>query len=667
MVAFIGDRPPRRDADARAVDVEDRTALRLPIRLEILIALAIFALAFAIRVYRLDDWTGGVHGDEGEAGMDALSIYRAISCRPFLSGWFGQLNFYYWGIALLMKVFGTGLGGVRAFAMLVGAITVIPFYFMVRDWFGVRMAIIAATLLAISDVAISFARQELSTITTPLFLVTGFLFLFRGLRTRRPLDFVWAGFAFMLNPFFYFGGRIAPIILGGVVAYLFLLMPVVRVPGAYLALRRRLPMLGRGRALLEPRPRRRAACSTTFASCSSSASRRSAARCPGSSTSTDHSAEWNSRPLEKLIFNQPQRMVQQQGRRMIHSTLACACRRPTMSSPCLPVVFEHTPISLQVAPDGFWPRALWGQLTTTLSILTYRGDASSVYTFTEEPVAKPIEAALIILGLAWAAWRWRDSRMGALSIWFWAIVLSGGVLTIDAPYMARIMGIVPMMAICAALRCQQAERRVHPGGEPVRAPRAPDARWRRWPRPGALAVLLLGLGVENFNDYYTRYMSGHPFPEVTGQAYFVRQMTAQAAAAGRPSPRFYDLGIHLIYWGHGDQSLPELSGRRQRYGQPGQRATRARRQNRDVYFMVWGVDQQYLDVHQSLLSRRATPSRSTSPRRGTAGTSSSPRIRVTRNNWRRIACVRATTPPRAARRSSGTSRTWARRARPRWA
>ena len=70
------------------------------------------------------------------------------------------------------------------FAALAGTLMLMPFYPLVRQWFGVRTAIIASIFLAISDVAIHFSRQEFSNITTPLFLVTGFFFLFRGLRNR---------------------------------------------------------------------------------------------------------------------------------------------------------------------------------------------------------------------------------------------------------------------------------------------------------------------------------------------------------------------------------------------------------------------------------------------------------------------------------------------------
>ena len=131
------------------------------------IVIAIFLLALGLRMLNLGNSTTGMHGDEGEAGMDAINILEGHPVSPFLTGWFSQPNFYYWGIALTMKVFGTGLGGLRMFALLAGALMILPFYPLVRQWFGVRVAIIATAFLAISDVAIHFSRQEFSNITTP--------------------------------------------------------------------------------------------------------------------------------------------------------------------------------------------------------------------------------------------------------------------------------------------------------------------------------------------------------------------------------------------------------------------------------------------------------------------------------------------------------------------
>src|SRR5205085_2245409 len=66
---------------------------------------------------------------------------------------------------------------------------------------------------------------------------------------------------------------------------------------------------------------------------------------------------------------------------------------------------------------------------------------------------------------------------------------------------------------------------------------------------GLLLALLAYLGAQNFHDYYEVYAASYPFTEVTGQAYFVRQMNAEVMAEKRPTPRYYDLGSHFIYWG----------------------------------------------------------------------------------------------------------------------
>ncbi|HUS15736.1 MAG TPA: PA14 domain-containing protein [Chloroflexia bacterium] len=622
VLAFLTHRTDaRRAADTEADDVEERTDWHPPRWLEIAIFLGILALAFGLRFYRLDDWTTGMHGDEGEAGMDAIAIMEGNRVSPFGTGWFAQPNFYYWGIALTMWVFGTGMTGLRMFSTLAGTLMLVPFYPLVRQWFGVRCAMIASVFLAMSDVAIHFSRQEFSNITTPAFLVAGFYFLFRGLRDRRLINFVLAGYAHILTMYFYLGGRLTPIMMAAFVGYLFVLMPLLRLPGVYRALRRRVPDLSRsaawGRAvrtqvrgvLLYVSPLLvYVIASICFVS-------------PWYAYAQDNAAVTNARTNEKLIFYNEQRMASQYSASHEPLYIGLRAARPDDILP-LPVVFEKTDTSLQLLPptgpfalkppqgggvnipfqvlkDGFWPRVLWGQLTTTLSILTYRFDASSVYTFTQEPVAKPIEAVLIILGIAWAAWRWRDTRFALLSLWFWSTVLVGGVLTIDAPYMARIIGMVPAMAILAAVPLNKLAAEfvlmVSKLGRNVTLRRVGLAV-----SGAAIGVLLGMLLVQNFTDYYGRYVAAWPFGEVTGQSYFVRWMNQQTAAEGRPSPRYYNLGAHLIYWGHGDNRFLN-------HGTVGSDMVNSSNElpviengDRDVVFMVWepAGDGQYLPVIQ---------------------------------------------------------------------
>jgi streptogramin lyase len=562
----------------------------------------IFLLALALRLYRLDDWTSGVHGDEGEAGMDALSIIENGPVSPFGTGWFAQPNFYYWGIVLSIKVFGAGLLGLRMFSMLAGTLMVLPVYGLARLWFGLRTAILAGVLLAISDVAIHFSRAEFSNITTPLFLSTGFFLFFRALRNKRMVEFVLAGYAFMLSMYFYLGGRLTPFLLGAVLIYLFLFMPLVRLPGVYKQAR-----------LAMPGARRLAAFRRAVATQARGVHQYlahivvlgMACFCFASPFLAYYLANQNildSRTREKLIANNPQRMTDQF--QLNHDPLYLGVRLPTSTDiyPVLPVVFEKTPLSFMVAPDGFWPRAYWHQTTTTLSILTYNFDASSVYTFTNEPIAKPIEAVLIILGISYALWRWRDTRMAVLSMWFWSTIIVGGVLTIDAPYVARIVGIFPALALFAAITLNKlcAEFVGFIGQARVRLRRfyAPMLARRIAQAASALVLLaLLGfLGVQNFNDYYVRYLGSYPFTEVTGTAYFVRQMNAETTSEGRPTPRYYDLGAHFIYWGHGTNRYLSHGTIGDDMVNPTDELPVIENNDRDVVFMVWALNEYYLPV-----------------------------------------------------------------------
>ena len=594
LLAFVGDRPHLPTLEVEGSDVEERTDFRPSRRVELAIFLTILGLGLALRLYRLGDWTTGMHGDEGEVGLDALKILEGDHVSPFLTGWFGQPNFYYWGVALGMKAFGTGLAGLRAFSALSGALMILPFYLLVRRWFGVRTAIVASVFLAISDVTVHFSRQEFSNITTPLFLVTGFLFFFRGLGDGRTLNFVLAGYAHMFSMYFYLGGRLTPILVAAFLAYLFGLMPVVHAVDSYREIRRSLPGLNRRQAASRAiggqvdrlLPYLKSSVPAYVLSCFCLAA-------PWLAYYADNRELWSARVQEKLVFNHPDRMRAQYG--ATHDPLYVGLALPKAGDALpLPVTFDESPASVKLMRDGFWPRVVWRQVQTTLSILTHRFDVSSVYTFTGEPVAKPIEAALIVLGIAWTLWRWRDTRMALLSIWFWSTVIVGGALTIDAPYMARLIGIVPVLALFAAIPVS----RLAAAAADFVAHTAPSRLAKRVGEAvSATAVLglLAFLTWQNYSDYFRRYLALRPFHEATGQALFVRQAREQALAERRPTPKFYSLGAHHVYWGYGVNRFLN-------YGTAGQDLANPSSDlpvvddGRDVVFMVWPGNRDYLAV-----------------------------------------------------------------------
>jgi len=537
--------------------------------------LLILAVGVVFRFHRLGDWFGGIHGDECEAGLDALRILRGERVPPLATGWFGQGNLYYWGVALGMKLAGTDLAGLRVFSALCGVLLLLPTYGLARRWFGPRVALLSAAFLAISDVAVNFSRLEFSNVTTPLSLAAGFAFFYLGLRSGRPLDFLLAGFAHAAGLYFYQGARLTPLLGLAFLAYLLLALPFLAAAGKGRRELRR--QLLRSRRLSVP------ALVYVVGLLSFAA--------PFVAFSVDNHQQATGRLKDKLVFNNEARMARTH--RLEHGPLFLGVRAPRATDALpLPVRFEETGASVQVARDGFWPRVLWRQLVVTLSVLTLRQDESSVYTFAGAPITKPFEAVLIVLSLAWALVRARDPRCATLAIWFWGTVVAGGVLTIDAPYVARLVGILPVLAISAAMTLD-------------RLAAALEAVLGRAGRAAAsclIAVVLLALTGQNFTDYFHRYTRSSPLPfaAMVGQAAFVRETHDRAALASTAPPRYYDLGAHVLYWPHSINRFLNPSATGRDLANLSQELPLEIDTDAEAIFLIWDHNQHYLPILESL-------------------------------------------------------------------
>jgi len=182
-----------------------------------------------------------------------------------------------------------------------------------------------------------------------------------------------------------------------------------------------------------------------------------------------------------------------------------------------------------------------------------------------------------------------------LSVWFWLTILVGGVMTIDAPYMARLVGIIPVLALFAAVVLDKlATELTRVCGGPLRSPRG--ARLGQAASGVALLSLAGFLTWQNAADYYGRYLGQRPFAETTGQACFVREFNAAARREGRPPPKYYDLGAHFIYWGHGVNRFLNQGTSGLDVSNGSDALPILDNEDHDAVFMVWNVGQQYLPM-----------------------------------------------------------------------
>ena len=170
----------------------------------------------------LNDIPWRFHYDEAIAYTEAMRFYKGPPISIFTTTWHStslpSMPFLFSGG--LMHIVGTGLGGVRLGVALVGALTVVPIYALGRLLAGRVAATIAAFAWATSAVAVHYSRVSIVNMTTPFFWTVCFYYLLKGLQSRRPADFAWAGLAAGLSMYTYYGTRLLPYLLVTFLAYL---------------------------------------------------------------------------------------------------------------------------------------------------------------------------------------------------------------------------------------------------------------------------------------------------------------------------------------------------------------------------------------------------------------------------------------------------------------
>jgi len=173
----------------------------------------IVALGFLFLAYDLENTPPGFHGDEGESGMQALKILEGQIPSLISVGWYHQPILAFAWHAVTMKIFGDTVFGLRMSSVIVGTLTIIPFYFLTRLLFGKRVALLATFLLSVSHWHIALNRIGINYTQITLLELTSFYFLFKGLRSKNTLYFMASGLAVGMGLYLYYASRLVPFII----------------------------------------------------------------------------------------------------------------------------------------------------------------------------------------------------------------------------------------------------------------------------------------------------------------------------------------------------------------------------------------------------------------------------------------------------------------------
>jgi 4-amino-4-deoxy-L-arabinose transferase-like glycosyltransferase len=193
---------------------------------EIAMFLLIFGLTALLRLWNLSEIPPTIHGDSAECAIRGLEILHGTAGDLFaFSGWYNTLYTAFLPYAASLALVGESVLGLRLPSALVGTLSMIPLYFLVRGWLGRRTAQIATTLFALSHAAIHFSRIGLWNIQALFLELVAFAFLAAALRKGSALLASCAGIAAGLGFYTYTGGRLIVVVSATLLAIQLLLGP----------------------------------------------------------------------------------------------------------------------------------------------------------------------------------------------------------------------------------------------------------------------------------------------------------------------------------------------------------------------------------------------------------------------------------------------------------
>ncbi len=462
-------------------------------RWEALLMGGILAVALVLRVYNLE-YHPGIFGDEGERGMDARAINEGRQTLLFGYGWWGVPNVYFYLVAYCLRIFGDNMVGDRMLSVISGMLVVWYVYRIGRLLWGQRVGLLAGAIMAVWPFALQFSRHATESTPTGALWAIGFFYLFMAMRYRKWSDWALAGGAWGFSLYFYAAGK--------------LVIPLVAVVGMYCLIRWRMRFLRQyalgfillGLAFLM-------AC------------------------------------LPYLIYMYKDEWRGFVGRAQETSIFSPQNQAPTFSRYGIPYDPAWATRSMldNIRSDPVpWIRLVYEQARETFDTLYRRSDQGYFYRIENHngSMLSPILAAISLIGIVYALWKFWDGRFGLLMLWF-CVGMAGSVFTnwggTDAPYVQRIVCAWPTITLFPAIVLD----RTFAAAWPI--DRALARRYATVP----LLALLVYVGADSYHEYFVHFWSLCPYCSPTAQARYAQALGQDYKA--------YQLGIggYDIYFTYG--------------------------------------------------------------------------------------------------------------------
>ena len=203
-------------------------------------------------------------------------------------------------------------------------------------------------------------------------------------------------------------------------------------------------------------------------------------------------------------------------------------------------IFSPGPLShlLNKYNTGSELGVLLTQIKLTLLMFNQSGDTSTQFGF-PHPMFNSLVSPLILLGFGFALRRWKDAGMTFVLIWLGLMAVLGSILTLDAPFWPRLVGIVPAAALLAAIALDQ----IFELGKKTLGPHAGVLI------TALLALFLMVVGYTNWNQYYLAVKDNASATALVGR--YIGSLPLDVTACGLLSgPPLTVRETYFLAWPH---------------------------------------------------------------------------------------------------------------------
>ncbi len=347
----------------------------------------VMAGAAWLRFHQLDAIPQDLHGDMASMGLQAREILAGTAPALFRQGWADIPMLGFYPTVVGLAWISNSILGLNAIPALEGLLTIVALYFL-----GLRLlASHRLAALAAVILAINIPHLHFSRLAAYMdpwpWILFGFLFLAHGLKKRRLWAFPLAGWMFGMSMQMYYSGRALIIILPMVGVYLSVL---------YRRSLRREWRYWLGRALWLILGM-------------------SVALGPIALYFLQHPGPLLERSRSVFLFHEPV-MTHLMGKYHLDSQIA----------------------------------VVWEQIKRSVLMFNATHDTSTQFGYTR-PMFSNALSPLVLLGIGYSFRHWRRPAIGFGLIWLGVMLVTGSVLTNNAPFWPRLVGILPVAAWMAAL------------------------------------------------------------------------------------------------------------------------------------------------------------------------------------------------------------------------